>query len=197
MLEYLKRREARMRETHKLPEGLHSVGIVQSGAIIVFDDQNRRTASYVPGVLWVGSLELPESYSLDVLEQTQLVTPEKLSLEQIVTASQRLALWSATTNSNNSYTRILTALDALGEFTGYQQELAHVCCMSREYLLRYLRDLVIDGRIIRSSSRTMARASTISLPANERGRHWRHTPRRLEAFERLASRIGGAGSALA
>ena len=147
-----------MRETTQLPDDLHEASIVLAGAIIVFDEQGRRAASYVPGTIWVGSLMLPEEFSLDNLPNTLLEPRANLTVHAAITACQRMTLWQNITNSNNSHTRILAALDALGEFTGYQQELAHVCGMSREYLLRYLRDLVNAGQVIRVRSHDVARA---------------------------------------
>jgi hypothetical protein len=154
----------------ELPTELHEPGIVTSGAIIVFDGNNRRAASYISGTLWVGSLELPDTYSLDVLDNTSLRPRAALTADDVIQAAQRFTLWQTIARGPDTKARILTALDALHVYEGVQQLLAFVCGLARERLLRQLVELVKTGFVIRSGS--VRTANRYELPAKLRGKYW-------------------------
>lgn len=169
-----------MRNT-ALSDGLHDAGIVMTGAIIVFNEHDQRIASFIPGTLWLGSLTLPEDYTIENLPDTVLRTRADLTTDDTITAAQRLTLWQ-TISGSGGYSRfkdlktnIFTVLDALGgTYTGFQQELAHVCGASRERILRKLAELVDLGQLERI--RHGSRGDTLILPPFERGQHWQHAP---------------------
>lgn len=169
-----------MRNT-ALSDGLHDAGIVMTGAIIVFNEHDQRIASFIPGTLWLGSLSLPENFTLENLPDTVIRTRGDLTTDDAITAAQRLALWQ-TISGSGGYSRfkdlktnIFTVLDALGgTYTGFQQELAHVCGASRERILKRLADLVNSGQLERI--RHGSRGDTLILPSFERGQHWQHVP---------------------
>ncbi len=158
-----------------LPAELHEAGIVQSGAIIVYDGAGRRTASYVAGTLWVGALEFPDDCSIDALDTTFLLPKNQMSATDAIQAASRFALWQHIVRGPNTKTRILTALDALGgEYEGVQHLLANVCAMSRERLLRQLRQLHEAGEIERYGG--IRHVCRYVLPKESRGLFWNISP---------------------
>jgi hypothetical protein len=189
-------RRLKLRGDPPLPDQAHDAGIVTHGAIIVFNQHDQRIASFIPGTLWLGSLTLPDDYSLYALPNTKLRSYDEVDSLEIVHAAQHLALWQ-TISGSGGYSRfkdlrtnIFTVLDALGgTYMGFQQELAHVCGASRERILRKLADLVRTGELERI--RHGSRGDTLILPAFQRGQHWQHTPvttRNSKAFTGSISR---------